>query len=152
MDFELSEEQNALQQGAIEFARSALAHDVVGRDRERTFDREGWQRCAEFGVLGMPMPRRVRRPRPGPLGAARRDGGSRLRRRDQGLLFSINAHLWTNSIPILLYGTEEQRRSTCPGCATAQLDRRQWRERAGCGFRHFRDADAGRTARRSATC
>ena len=28
--------------------------------------------------------------------------------RDQGLLFSINAHLWTNSIPILKYGTQEQ--------------------------------------------
>src|SRR5688572_19304808 len=29
--------------------------------------------------------------------------------RDQGLLFSLNAHLWTNSIPILLYGTKDQR-------------------------------------------
>ena len=44
MDFELSEEQNALQQGAIEFARSALAHDVVGRDRERTFRSRGIRR------------------------------------------------------------------------------------------------------------
>jgi hypothetical protein len=24
---------------------------------------------------------------------------------DQGLLFSINAHMWTNSIPLLKYGT-----------------------------------------------
>lgn len=30
--------------------------------------------------------------------------------RDQGLLFSLNAHLWTNSIPIVRHGTEEQRR------------------------------------------
>jgi alkylation response protein AidB-like acyl-CoA dehydrogenase len=29
---------------------------------------------------------------------------------DQGLLFSLNAHLWTNTMPILLYGTEEQKR------------------------------------------
>jgi len=29
--------------------------------------------------------------------------------RDQGLLFSLNAHLWTNSIPILRYGTDAQK-------------------------------------------
>ena len=40
--------------------------------------------------------------------------------RDQGLLFSLNAHLWTNSIPILQYGTDGAARSgTCRGSATA---------------------------------
>ena len=29
--------------------------------------------------------------------------------RDQGLLFSLYAHLWTNTIPILRYGSSEQR-------------------------------------------
>src|SRR5262245_50251205 len=34
--------------------------------------------------------------------------------RDQGLLFSLNAHLWTNSIPILQYGTEAQKQQYLP--------------------------------------
>jgi len=35
--------------------------------------------------------------------------------RDQGLLFSLNAHLWTNSIPILTYGSEAQKTTYLPG-------------------------------------
>jgi alkylation response protein AidB-like acyl-CoA dehydrogenase len=33
---------------------------------------------------------------------------------DQGLLFSINAHLWTTTMPISLFGTEEQRQRYLP--------------------------------------
>jgi Acyl-CoA dehydrogenases len=41
--------------------------------------------------------------------------------RDQGLLFSINAHLWTNSIPILMYGSETQRSRYLPGLTDGSI-------------------------------
>jgi len=34
--------------------------------------------------------------------------------RDHGLLFSLNAHLWTNSIPILIYGSDAQKERYLP--------------------------------------
>src|SRR5690606_23781056 len=35
--------------------------------------------------------------------------------RDNGLVFSINAHIWTCAVPILTFGSEEQKRKYLPG-------------------------------------
>lgn len=112
---ELTAEQQKLQDAAIEFARTSLTSDMVARDREAAFDREAWRRCADFGVLGMPIPQEY-----GGLGLGLTEllavmEGLGFGTRDQGLLFSLNAHLWTNSIPILIYGTDDQRRKYLPG-------------------------------------
>jgi alkylation response protein AidB-like acyl-CoA dehydrogenase len=111
---ELSAEQQKLQDAAVEFARASLAGDVIGRDREAHFDREAWRHCAEFGVLGMPIPQEL-----GGLGLGLSEllavmEGLGYGTRDQGLLFSLNAHLWTNSIPILIYGTADQKQRYLP--------------------------------------
>ncbi len=109
LDIELSEEQARLQEAAIEFARENLGHDLRDRDRDEVFDREGWKRCAEFGVMGMPVPKEY-----GGLGLGLTDliavmEGLGYGTGDLGLLFSIHAHMWTNVVPILEYGTEEQK-------------------------------------------
>lgn len=54
---ELTEEQVKLQKAAMAFARESLSGDMIARDRESHFDRDAWRRCADFGVLGMPIPR-----------------------------------------------------------------------------------------------
>ena len=121
MDLELSEQQQQLQNGAIEFARAELNDDVARRDRDETFSFEGWKKCASFGVLGLPVPSED-----GGMGLGITDviavmEGLGYGAGDQGLLFSINAHLWTNSLPILMYGTEEQRRKYLPGLSNGEL-------------------------------
>jgi alkylation response protein AidB-like acyl-CoA dehydrogenase len=87
---------------------------MIARDREGQFDRELWRRCADFGVLGMPIPADF-----GGMGLGLTDllavmEGLGQGCRDQGLLFSLNAHLWTNPIPILIYGTDEQKKKYLP--------------------------------------
>jgi len=119
VQLELSDERKRLREAAIEFARSTLGKDMARRDRESEFDREAWRHCAQFGVLGMPIPQQY-----GGMGLGLSDllavmEGLGRGTRDQGLLFSLNAHLWTNSIPILRYGTEAQKekylRPLCDG-------------------------------------
>jgi L-prolyl-PCP dehydrogenase len=119
--FELTPEQRQLQQSAIEFARSTLGGSRVLADRSETFDREGWSACGRFGVLGMPIPESY-----GGLGLGLSAllavmEGLGYGTRDQGLLFSVNAHLWTNSIPILRFGTEDQRQRYLPGLSSGAL-------------------------------
>ncbi|WP_437580013.1 acyl-CoA dehydrogenase family protein [Sorangium sp. So ce887] len=110
MEWLLSEEQMTLQNEAIRFARSALSGDMIERDRSDGFDREGWQKCADFGLLRAPIPREHGGMGLGLSGTIALMEGLGYGARDQGLLFSLNAHLWTNSIPLVLHGTEEQRR------------------------------------------
>ena len=112
---ELSDDPLRLQESAIAFARQALAHDVIAADAAETFSREAWLKCADFGVLAMPIPKEY-----GGLGLGLSSlllvmEGLGYGTRDQGLLFSLNAHLWTNSIPILQYGTQAQREKYLPG-------------------------------------
>ncbi len=121
MNLELTEEQQKLQEAAIKFARSELGDDLINQDREERFSLDGWKRCARFGVFGMPIPAEY-----GGLGLGLCEliavmEGLGYGARDQGLLFSINAHLWTNSIPILVYGNEEQRQKYLPGLCKGEL-------------------------------
>jgi len=122
MDLELSQQQQKLQDDAIRFAHSELdsdmivrdaeghfSRDMIVRDAQGHFSREAWQRCADFGLLRMPIPEEY-----GGMGFPITDVIAVMEAlgygcRDQGLLFSLNAHLWTTSIPILLYGTDLQK-------------------------------------------
>ena len=121
LDVDLDAQQRELQDAAIEFARTRLGGSRVRADRDETFDREGWKACADFGVLAMAIPREF-----GGLGLGLTSllavmEGLGYGTRDQGLLFSLNAHLWTNSVPLVLYGTEDQRSRYLPGLCDGTL-------------------------------
>ncbi len=121
MDFALSEDQQALQDAAREFAKSELGYDMIEPDREMRFNREGWTACAQFGVQGLPIPEEYGGSGSDMMSTIAVMEGLGYGTRDHGLLFSINAHMWTNSIPIHLYGTEEQKQKYLPGLCDGTL-------------------------------
>jgi alkylation response protein AidB-like acyl-CoA dehydrogenase len=121
MDFDLTPDQLSLQKSAIDFARNELNHDMIERDAGRTFAHEGWKKCAAFGVQGLPVPEEFGGSGSDPITTIAVMEGLGYGCQDQGLLFSINAHMWTNSIPILKYGTAEQKQKYLPGLCDGSL-------------------------------
>ena len=115
MDFGWSEEQLARRAAAVEFAETRLdVADIVDRDREGRFSHDNWERCAEFGILGLSVPE--------PYGGAETDlltamlvmEGLGYGCPDNGLTFALNAQLWTVQLPIVRFGTEAQKRRFLP--------------------------------------
>ena len=121
MDFELTPEQQTLQSAAIEFARKELNNSMIERDAQQVFSRDGWEKCASFGVQGMPIPNDYGGRGADPVTTVAMMEGLGYGGSDQGLLFSINAHMWTNSIPLLKYGTTEQKKKYLPGLCDGSL-------------------------------
>jgi len=115
MDFSLSPKQAELRESVIRFARRELADDVVQRDAQGEFSRELWRRCAVFGIQGLPIPEEY--------GGSGQDALSTIVAlealgyacKDNGLLFSLNAQMWSCEIPILKFGRDDQRRRYLPG-------------------------------------
>jgi alkylation response protein AidB-like acyl-CoA dehydrogenase len=114
VDFGWSEEQEQLRDAVAAFARRELDDDLVGRDATGEFRRELWDRCAAFGIPGLPIP-----PEYGGQGADPLTTMLALETlghacRDNGLIFSLNAHMWSAAMPILRFGTDEQRKAYLP--------------------------------------
>jgi hypothetical protein len=121
MDFALSDDQRAWHDNAVLFAQKELNQDVVGRDERREFSRAGWQACARFGVQGLPVPKEYggQGKSLGVTIAAMEGLGYGCT--DSGLIFAINASLWTNTIPLLRFGTLTQKLRYLPGLADGTL-------------------------------
>jgi alkylation response protein AidB-like acyl-CoA dehydrogenase len=121
VNFELTPEQQALQKAAIDFARRELNSSMIERDAQQVFSHDGWTKCAAFGVHGMPIPTEYGGRGADPITIIAMMEGLGYGGSDQGLLFSINAHMWTNSIPLLKYGTAEQKKKYLPGLCEGRL-------------------------------
>ena len=117
----LDEEQRSLQRSIVAFAQSQLGHDLYRRDHEGTFSKEEWLKCAQLGLQGLPVP-----PAYGGLGASATTIAAALEGLgygcpDNGLIFSLNAHMWACEMPIVHFGTEEQKRRWLPGLCDGSL-------------------------------
>jgi len=120
VDFGLSPEQEELARAVREFAARELNHDLEARDAQGCFPRACWNQCAAFGLLGLPIPSEY--------GGQGQDlitttvAMEALGRgcRDNGLVFSLNAQMWAVEMPILHYGTEEQKRRWLPALVSGE--------------------------------
>lgn len=123
MDFAWTDEQLARREGAVAFARGELGgEDLEARDREASFSRELWERCARFGIQGLSVPEEYGGAQVDLLTAMLVMEGLGYGCADNGLTFALNAQLWTVQAPIVRFGTEDQKRRYLPDlCAGRTL-------------------------------
>jgi L-prolyl-PCP dehydrogenase len=121
MDFSWSQPQKELFDAIGRFAAAELNDHLIDRDREGIFNHAGWKKCGEMGIQGLAVPADYGGLGQDPLttvGALERLGYSC---RDNGLVFSLNAHMWTASAPLVAFGTEKQKKKYLPGLCNGEL-------------------------------
>lgn len=121
MDFEWSSEQRQYRDRVITWARRELNDHVLRRDAEQEFSHDGWGRCAEFGIQGLPVPREYGGQGADALTIAFGLEALGYACRDNGLLFSLNAQMWSCEMPIVTFGTEKQKERYLPGLCDGSL-------------------------------
>ena len=122
MDFAFSASQQHWYDTSLRFAREELA-DAEGQRAPGSsgFWREGYQRCARFGLTGLPVPEEYGgRGQDLPTTVAAMEGlGHGCT--DSGLIFALNAGLWTVTMPIVRFGSDDQKRRYLPGLCDGSL-------------------------------
>jgi alkylation response protein AidB-like acyl-CoA dehydrogenase len=121
MEFSLSAEQCELREAAAEFARAKLNQDLAEHEASGEFPLEAWQACAQFGIQGLPVPAE--------LGGAGSDILTTVLVMealgygcpDNGLIFSLNAQMWSIELPLVKFGTPAQQQAYLPGLVSGGL-------------------------------
>jgi len=121
MDFAWTDEQLAYKQGVIEFARKELNEGVPERDQQGSFSRENWRKCARFGIQGLPFPEEYGGANADILTTMLTMEGLGYGCRDNGLIFALNAQMWSVQMPIFTFGTDAQKQKYLPGLCSGKL-------------------------------
>jgi alkylation response protein AidB-like acyl-CoA dehydrogenase len=106
LNFELSDEQELIRRTVREFAETKVAPVAEELDREECFPYELVAELAELGLMGLPIPE--------DYGGAGGDTVSyaiaieELTRIDSSVAITVAAHTSLGTMPILLFGNEEQ--------------------------------------------
>src|SRR5579859_2531990 len=121
MDLSFTAEQLALKASTIEFASKELNRNLREREQAGEFSRDAWRACAQFGIQGLPMPEEFGGSGTDILTTVLVMEGLGYACRDNGLIFSLNAQMWSIELPILKFGTSEQQRAYLPGLVSGDL-------------------------------
>jgi alkylation response protein AidB-like acyl-CoA dehydrogenase len=107
VNFELTEEQQFIRQTVRDFAQKEIAPRSAEIDRTGEFPHDIFNQMAELGLLGLPFPEEY--------GGAGADAVSvalaveEIARGDGSTALAYLAHIGLGSMPILLFGNEEQK-------------------------------------------
>jgi short-chain 2-methylacyl-CoA dehydrogenase len=118
MDFELSDEQRLLRDTVREFARHEVAPIAEELDREKRFPYEIVERMGKLGLMGIPFPQEY-----GGGGAdtlAYALAIEELARVDSSVCITVAAHTSLGTMPIHLWGTDEQKSDWLPELCTGR--------------------------------
>ena len=118
MNYELTDEQELLRRTVREFAESRVAPVAEELDREERFPYELVAEMAELGLMGIPIPEEY--------GGAGADTVSyaiaieELTRIDSSVAITVAAHTSLGTMPIYLYGDDEQKQEWLPQLASGE--------------------------------
>ena len=118
MDLDLSQEHELLRNTVREFATERVAPVADELDRESRFPYELVAEMAELGLMGIPIPEEY--------GGAGSDtlayaiAIEELTRIDSSVAITVAAHTSLGTMPIFLYGTDEQKSEWLPQLASGQ--------------------------------
>jgi short-chain 2-methylacyl-CoA dehydrogenase len=139
VDFDLTPEQELVRDTVRTFARERVAPVAAELDHESRFPYELVAELAELGLMGIPIPEQY--------GGAGGDTVSyaiaieELTRVDSSVAITVAAHTSLGTMPILLYGTDEQKNRWLPDLASGRRLAAFGLTEAGAGS----DAGATRT-------
>ncbi len=118
MNLDLSDEQELVRSTVREFAEARVAPLAEELDRESRFPYELVAELAELGLMGLPFPEEV--------GGAGGDTLSyaiaieELTRVDSSVAITVAAHTSLGTMPIYLFGSEEQKQEWLPRLASGR--------------------------------
>jgi alkylation response protein AidB-like acyl-CoA dehydrogenase len=116
------DDQHPEKQKVADWARSALVDpDLARRDEACEFWREGWNRCADFGIQGMVIPTEFGGQALDLVTAMLRFEGLGLGCEDGGLTFGLSSQIWTMQMALARFGSDEQKRRYLPGLADGSM-------------------------------
>jgi len=121
MDFSLTQEQINFKKSVVKFAKRELNRVVIEREENGEFSWDGWRKCADFGIQGLPIPSKYDGLEEDILTCLLAMQGLGYACKDHGLLFALNSHMWTCEIPILNFGTDEQKQKYLPALCKGEL-------------------------------
>jgi alkylation response protein AidB-like acyl-CoA dehydrogenase len=118
VNFDLGEEHELVRRTVRDFAEQRIAPVAEELDREERFPYDIVRELAELGLMGMPIPEEY--------GGAGTDTLSyaiaieELTRVDSSVAITVAAHTSLGTMPIFLFGSEEQKREWLPDLASGK--------------------------------